>query len=226
MSDIWIPTHSGAGFDFIDLRENRYNVGDIAIGLARAHRWNGQTHDPINVADHTIMLADNLRQQHDSTLKRSHNATPGELARLHREHRWTMLYAVLHDAPEAYTGDLTTPFKINLKFCGRDLREYERYVLRSILHEFAPGYVDDILDHYSFVIERVKQADERCMATEYRDQIHQSDRFTPELDPYDNPIDPLILATRNSERALTHLIQTTIEDYHDHPPLGATKIPR
>lgn len=75
------------------------DIKDIAHSLARLQRFNGHSHGNINVAAHCIWMAK--------------KATDGN-----------KLDALLHDAAEAYTGDLTRPLKYLLgqRFHAYDLK--------------------------------------------------------------------------------------------------------
>ena len=70
-------------------------IGDIAHGLARVARWNGQTHGThiFSVAQHTLLVEAVMRQQNPRV-----------------DHR-IRLAALLHDAPEYVIGDMISPFK-------------------------------------------------------------------------------------------------------------------
>ena len=73
-------------------------IEDIAHGLARVARWNGQTRGslPFNVAQHSVLVEAFCVQM-----------TPG------LETRWR-LAALLHDGPEFVIGDMISPFKAQL----------------------------------------------------------------------------------------------------------------
>jgi 5'-deoxynucleotidase YfbR-like HD superfamily hydrolase len=70
-------------------------IGDIAHGLARVSRWNGQTKGkyPFSVAEHSV-LVEKLVQSIAPDL----------------DQKW-QLASLLHDAPEYVIGDMITPFK-------------------------------------------------------------------------------------------------------------------
>ena len=70
----------------LDPREDEVDIRDIAHGLATTNRYGGQFPAPFSVAQHSCMV---------SELCQPANA----------------LVALLHDAEEAYTGDLIKPLK-------------------------------------------------------------------------------------------------------------------
>lgn len=91
----WQRMLSGRRLDLLDPSPLDVEISDIAHGLARVARWNGQTHGdhPLSVAQHSLVVenvTDNLLG----------GASPQE-----------KLYALLHDAPEYVIGDMISPFK-------------------------------------------------------------------------------------------------------------------
>ena len=85
---------SGRRLDLLDPSALDIEMADIAHGLARVARWNGQTEGPhiYSVAQHSLLVETIARQR----------------ARLDRRGR---LAALLHDAPEYVIGDMISPFK-------------------------------------------------------------------------------------------------------------------
>jgi 5'-deoxynucleotidase YfbR-like HD superfamily hydrolase len=90
----WQRMLSGRRLDLLDPSALDIEVADIAHGLARVARWNGQTEGAYiySVAQHSLLV---------ETIAR-------ERARLDRRER---LAALLHDAPEYVIGDMISPFK-------------------------------------------------------------------------------------------------------------------
>jgi len=90
----WQRMLSGRRLDLLDPSPLDIEIADIAHGLARVARWNGQTKGPhiYSVAQHSL-LVENIAHQS---------------ARLDRKRRLAVL---LHDAPEYVIGDMITPFK-------------------------------------------------------------------------------------------------------------------
>jgi 5'-deoxynucleotidase YfbR-like HD superfamily hydrolase len=85
---------SGRRLDLLDPSPLDIEIEDIAHGLARVARWNGQTEGAhiLSVAQHSILVETIARQR----------------ARLDRRERLAVL---LHDAPEYVIGDVISPFK-------------------------------------------------------------------------------------------------------------------
>jgi 5'-deoxynucleotidase YfbR-like HD superfamily hydrolase len=105
---------SGRRLDLLDPSPIDIEIEDIAHGLARVARWNGQTlgDHPFSVAQHSVVVEEILA-----------HIRPGI------EARWR-LAALLHDAPEYVIGDMISPFKAAL---GLDYRLFEDR-LESAIH--------------------------------------------------------------------------------------------
>ena len=87
---------SGRRLDLLDPSPLDIEIEDIAHGLARVARWNGQTSGAhiFSVAQHTLLVEAIARAK-----------TPGLDRRLR-------LAILLHDAPEYVIGDMISPFKV------------------------------------------------------------------------------------------------------------------
>jgi 5'-deoxynucleotidase YfbR-like HD superfamily hydrolase len=91
----WQRMLSGRRLDLIDPSPLDIEIDDIAHGLARVARWNGQTlgRHAFSVAQHTLLVEDIAR------LTAPDIDPEGRLA------------VMLHDAPEYVIGDMISPFK-------------------------------------------------------------------------------------------------------------------
>ncbi|MEM8615829.1 MAG: HD family hydrolase [Pseudomonadota bacterium] len=92
---VWQRMLSGRRLDLMDPSPMDVEVEDIAHGLARVARWNGQTkgEHAFSVAQHSVIV---------------------EALCAHLEPRLdpaSRLMALLHDAPEYVIGDMISPFK-------------------------------------------------------------------------------------------------------------------
>ncbi|MFB2551090.1 HD domain-containing protein [Ensifer soli] len=85
---------SGRRLDLLDPSPLDIEIGDIAHGLARVARWNGQT-----IGDHAFSVAQHCLVV-ETIFSRLNLPTPEE-----------SLAALLHDAPEYVIGDMISPFK-------------------------------------------------------------------------------------------------------------------
>ena len=90
----WQRMLSGRRLDLLDPSPLDVELSDIAHGLARVARWNGQTsgNHAFSVAQHCIVVEEIFRRFND--------ATPDDC-----------MVALLHDAPEYVIGDMISPFK-------------------------------------------------------------------------------------------------------------------
>ena len=95
-----IQTYSGSLVDICDPKPESISIEDIARGLSMQCRFNGQVSQFYSVAQHSIMVARLVEKQLDRQ-----KLYPGRSIRR---------AALLHDAAEAYLGDIITPVKKGL----------------------------------------------------------------------------------------------------------------
>lgn len=109
---------SGRRLDLLDPSPADVAIEDIAHGLARVARWNGQTTGAhaLSVAQHSLIVEEVAADRN-----------PGWPA------PWR-LAALLHDAPEYVIGDLISPFKAAV---GLDYKAFEMKLLDAIHRAFA-----------------------------------------------------------------------------------------
>jgi len=109
---------SGRRLNLLDPSPLDIEIEDIAHGLARVARWNGQTvgRHSFSVAQHSLLVRDVCLQ-----------FRPGLPA------KWQMA-ALLHDAPEYVVGDLISPFKAAV---GIDYKAFELKLLAAIHIRFG-----------------------------------------------------------------------------------------
>jgi 5'-deoxynucleotidase YfbR-like HD superfamily hydrolase len=122
---VWQRMLSGRRLDLLDPSPLDVEIADIAHGLARVARWNGQTSGAhiFSVAQHTLLVEAVMRHR-----------TP----RL--DHR-VRLAALLHDAPEYVVGDMISPFKAVI---GGGYKAVEKRLLSAIHLRFGlPAVLDD-----------------------------------------------------------------------------------
>ncbi len=114
----WQRMLSGRRLDLLDPSPLDIEIEDIAHGLARVARWNGQTK-----GDHAFSVA-----QHCVLVEQIASHLDPELDRHAR------LAALLHDAPEYVIGDMISPFKAALSY---DYKTFERRLLAAIHMRFG-----------------------------------------------------------------------------------------
>ncbi|MEM1192389.1 MAG: HD family hydrolase [Pseudomonadota bacterium] len=156
----WQRMLSGRRLDILDPSPLDVEIEDIAHGLARVARWNGQTTGPLpfNVAQHSVIVEDIC-----STMK------PGWPV------QWR-LAALLHDAPEFVIGDMISPFKAAL---GPEYKNIEHGLQRAIHIRF--GIAPELPETVEKII---KTADRTCAFLEAVqlagfDAIEARKLFTP-----------------------------------------------
>lgn len=117
----WQRMLSGRRLDILSPSPLDIEIEDIALGLSRVARWNGQTvgDHGYSVAQHSILVAELVASE-----------TPSAPAKC-------LLAALLHDAPEYVTSDLVTPFKHAV---GDSYRQVEDAATKAIRLAFdLPG---------------------------------------------------------------------------------------
>jgi hypothetical protein len=114
----WQRMLSGRRLDLVDPSPLDVEIDDIAHGLARVARWNGQT-----VGPHPYSVA-----QHTLNVEAIAAVTAPEIGPAGR------LAVMLHDAPEYVIGDLISPFKTLL---GGEYRAVEARLLAAIHRRFG-----------------------------------------------------------------------------------------
>lgn len=138
----WMEVASGTRFYPLDPRAEEVHLVDIASSLSKQCRYNGHTRFFYSVGEHSLLMADWLY------------ATYGD--------PFLAYQGLMHDAPEAYIGDMVRPLKRNMP----DFVAAERPIWQAITHalpilqrlrNWLPAYELD---------GRVKEADNRILVDE------------------------------------------------------------
>lgn len=90
---LWAATLSGVVYDPLAMRAEEVKLSDVAAGLSAQGRFNGQTMVFYSVAEHSLVMA------------------------AEAEARWgraAAKVALMHDAPEAFLGDVIRPLKASM----------------------------------------------------------------------------------------------------------------
>ena len=114
----WQRMLSGRKLDLLSPSPFDIEIEDIALGLSRVTRWNGQTtgKHPYSVAQHSMLVEELFNIEYPDLDK-----------------KWN-LAALLHDAPEYVIGDLITPFKYAL---NNSYRFVESNLMKAINLRFG-----------------------------------------------------------------------------------------
>lgn len=134
----WQRMLSGRRLDLLDPSPMDIEIVDIAHGLARVARWNGQTvgEHAFSVAQHSIVVEEIVAHIQPDV-----------------EPRWR-LAALLHDASEYVIGDMISPFKAAL---GVDYKTFEDRLEGAIHIRFGLPAKTPLL-----IKKLIKQADRAC----------------------------------------------------------------
>ena len=103
----WMQTYTGRMFWPIDPRPEDVCIEDIAHGLSMMCRYNGHCNKFYSVAEHSVILSHNVPSDH-------------------------ALWALLHDASEAYIADIVRPAK---RFIS-GYKEVESRIMQSVCDAF------------------------------------------------------------------------------------------
>lgn len=134
----WMQTASGKEFDFLVPRADMIDIDDIAVHLSRICRFNGASSRFYSVAEHSLHVS--------NYAERELGLTPiGQLA------------ALLHDAHEAYCGDVSSPVK---QVLGEVWFLFEHRLQRVVLKELR------VWTAYTTHAKAIKQADLALLANE------------------------------------------------------------
>jgi 5'-deoxynucleotidase YfbR-like HD superfamily hydrolase len=164
MIDNCILTASGRYFNLREPERNEYSIGDIATALSRICRFVGHTKAFYSVAQHSVYVSRLL---------------PDKLA----------LQGLMHDASEAYLGDVSYPLKGLLP----EYRTLEKALEATIARVFGLPYPFD---------PAVKRADMVMLATERRDLMPEQDEPWPILSGVILSAETIVPVSPDAARAL------------------------
>jgi len=107
----WMQTYTGKRFDFINVDVDNIDIVDIAHSLAYSCRYGGHCKEFYSIAQHSVICSAYVPQEYQ-------------------------FEALMHDAAEAYIGDIVSPLKGQL----RNLPAIERVIEQSIANKFGLIY--------------------------------------------------------------------------------------
>lgn len=132
----WIQTHSGIRFELLDPKPEMIDIHDIARALSHVCRFNGHVSRFYSVAQHSVLVSNIVGPEH-------------------------ALCGLLHDATEAYVGDVTRPLKALLP----DYKTIEQRIWYAIAERFNLPPTLPLA---------IKHADNVALVTERRDLLQPS----------------------------------------------------
>ena len=165
----WLLTRFGRRFDLASPTPSMVHIEDIAWHLSLINRFAGATARPYSVAEHCLLVTE--------ILERSVTGIDAMCLRA----------ALLHDAAEAYTNDLSTPMKHHI---GQAWAEAERPIVAAVEQHFgieAAARTHAIAIHYADLV---------ALATERRDLIIEHADEWPRLNGVE-PVDWIDLNDRD-----------------------------
>jgi hypothetical protein len=116
----WLQTYKNGVFDFFEPSPESIDLEDIAHALSLQNRFNGHTAVPYSVAEHSVRVYAEVRRR----------AGPDD--------KTLLLWALLHDAAEAYVGDLIQPIKRGLRAKGFGaFDDLEGRAMRAVCQKFG-----------------------------------------------------------------------------------------
>ena len=125
-----ILLHGGEYFDFVDPEASAFTILDIAHGLSNICRFTGQCRKFYSVAEHSVMASRLIEPEF-------------------------AFEALMHDAAEAFVGDVSSPLKGLL----RDYRVIEARVNAAICRRFGlPPILSDAVKRVDLAMLKTEQA--------------------------------------------------------------------
>jgi len=158
----WIATFSGVKWFITNPHPDDVRIEDIAHALSLICRYGGQCREFYSVAQHSLIVASEVKK----------NSSSHSL----------ILHGLLHDAAEAYLGDMVRPLKATMP----------RY---KLIEHVTEGVIAAALDLPPLTLEQraiIKHFDNVALMTERRDLVnHCGHDWTPRAEPRSEPIVPM-----------------------------------
>lgn len=153
MNATTMQTYTGKLIDLLAFSEADVRLPDISHSLSILNRFTGHSLAPYSVAQHSVLVSRLCPEEH-------------------------ALWGLLHDASEAYLGDVATPLKHALP----EYRALEERVQRAIAQHFRLVWP---------MPPEVKQADLRALATEKRDLVSCDHDWGLGVSPCEETVNPI-----------------------------------
>jgi 5'-deoxynucleotidase YfbR-like HD superfamily hydrolase len=143
-----LETVSGKFFDALDPKPDQIDINDIAWALSRIPRFAGHTIPfvPYSVAQHSVQVMKELQSDNNLTDYNNRNLMG--------------FHGLMHDAAEAYIGDIPSPIKHIPEFHEK-IEEIETKILKVIYTSFQielPTKEEAELVHHADMVQRAIEA--------------------------------------------------------------------
>lgn len=186
----WFMTRSGTAFWPLDPRKEEIFADDIAHGLSNICRWGGHAKTFYSVAQHCFHVS--------------------RLIYLDTKSSALALVGLLHDASEAYIGDMVTPLKRHIPQFLQIEAVIERMVMERFglqEHHSVETGLPDIVKHYDAVMLATEKRDLTCQGRTHtwnvpvKPEIWTVSPWSPELarSEYENELRRLYQRVHNME---------------------------
>lgn len=162
----WMQTTTGGRFYPLDPTPEQVNIEDIANALSMQCRYNGHVNKFYSVAEHCVLLSQSKAVRVSQYLA---------------EQKTDPQWALMHDAAEAYVGDMVRPLKAHIS----EFSKIEDRILLAIAS--AVGLPIAQGDYTNIIPEVVREADARILLDEKKvilaSSLHQWDIAKSGLEP-------------------------------------------
>lgn len=138
----WMITAGGVAFDLVNVDSDAVNILDIGHHLSTINRFAGAAKRPYSVAEHSLLVCDIAERE------------------LGMRDPAALLAALMHDAHEAYFGDITSPVKHEL---GAPAVVVEGRLERAVHRRYG------LITPSRAYSQEIRRADLMALATERRD---------------------------------------------------------
>lgn len=129
----WIQTFTGKKFPLFDPKPEDINIRDVAHALSLICRFGGHVRTPYSVAEHSIRVSLEVPRR-------------------------DALWGLLHDASEAFIGDMSSPLKrsaVGDRYC-----DVEALIMRAVCDKYGlPHAMPDSVHLLDQVLLRTEQRD-------------------------------------------------------------------
>ncbi len=189
----WIQTSTGVRFEYMAPTAAMVTLFDVSHALSRLCRFNGAVRGFWSVASHSVLVADVAADM----------AKARGLDEIEAGYR-----GLLHDAVEAYVGDMPRPLKDLLP----PYKEVENRCERAVRAYFGIDKQDDAIDQI------IKKADLILLATEARDFLPRyADKYLHGVEPMKKKLrsTPIEIAEGNFMSAFSYWSQNRPREERD-----------